>query len=162
MDRDFELIYRDNVILVLKFLLKIGCKYEIAEDIVQDTFVKAISHIDTFKEESSLSTWLCQIARNTYYSYLKKNMNNRFENIDQIIDQPLLVEDTSERVKDILDVLKYIEEPYQSVFAYRILLNLDYAQIAKKYSKSDSWARVTFYRAKIKIQDIYFNKIYNQ
>lgn len=107
MDKDFETIYRENAFVIMKFLLKLGCVYEVAEDIVQDTFVKAITYIDSFKGESSLTTWLCQIARNTY----------------------------------------------------RVLLGNDYSQIASRYNKSESWARVTFYRAKLKIQEKYFNQI---
>lgn len=75
MKKDFEFIYHENYLILYKFLLKIGCPPQDIDDVIQDTFVKAILNIDQFKNESKLSVWLCQIAKNTWYSYLKKNKN---------------------------------------------------------------------------------------
>lgn len=47
--REFELVYRENARLVYRFLVSRGCPPQEAEDLTQDTFVKALLHIHRFK-----------------------------------------------------------------------------------------------------------------
>ena len=53
----------------------------IAEEITSETFFKAINSIESFRGDCDMRVWLCQIAKNTYYSYLKKN--KRASSIDE-------------------------------------------------------------------------------
>lgn len=145
MKKDFEFIYHENYLILYKFLLKIGCPPQDIDDIIQDTFVKAILNIDQFKNESKLSVWLCQIAKNTWYSYLKKNKNI------VTIDENQLKDDHSY----FINFVDYIEEPYKSVFTLKEIMGYSYQEIACKYKKSESWARVTYYRARMKYQKLF-------
>lgn len=145
MKKDFEFIYHENYLILYKFLLKIGCPPQDIDDIIQDTFVKAILNIDQFKNESKLSVWLCQIAKNTWYSYLKKNKNI------VTIDENQLKDDHSY----FIYFVDYIEEPYKSVFTLKEIMGYSYQEIACKYKKSESWARVTYYRARMKYQKLF-------
>ena len=45
-----------------------------------------------------------------------------------------------------------LEEPYREVFILRAFAELRFKEIAEKYSKTEEWARVTYYRAKSKVQ----------
>ena len=145
MKKDFEFIYHDNYLILYKFLLKIGCPPQDVDDVIQDTFVKAILNIEQFKNESKLSVWLCQIAKNTWYSYLKKNKNI------VTIDENQLKDDHSY----FINFVDYIEEPYKSVFTLKEIMGYSYQEIASKYKKSESWARVTYYRARMKYQKLF-------
>ena len=145
MKKDFEFIYHENYLILYKFLLKIGCPPQDVDDVIQDTFVKAILNIDQFKNESKLSVWLCQIAKNTWYSYLKKNKNI------VTIDETQLKDDHSY----FINFVDYIEEPYKSVFTLKEIMGYSYQEIACKYKKSESWARVTYYRARMKYQKLF-------
>lgn len=145
MKKDFEFIYHENYLILYKFLLKIGCPPQDIDDVIQDTFVKAILNIDQFKNESKLSVWLCQIAKNTWYSYLKKNKNMI------TIDENQLKDDHSY----FINFVDYIEEPYKSVFTLKEIMGYSYQEIACKYKKSESWARVTYYRARMKYQKLF-------
>lgn len=145
MKKDFEFIYHENYLILYKFLLKIGCPPQDIDDVIQDTFVKAILNIDQFKNESKLSVWLCQIAKNTWYSYLKKNKNI------VTIDENQLKDDHSY----FINFVDYIEEPYKSVFTLKEIMGYSYQEIACKYKKSESWARVTYYRARMKYQKLF-------
>lgn len=145
MKKDFELIYNENYLILYKFLLKIGCPPQDIDDVIQDTFVKAILNIDEFKNESKLSVWLCQIAKNTWYSYLKKNKNI------VTIDENQLKDDHAY----FINFIDYIEEPYKSVFTLKEIMGYSYQEIACKYKKSESWARVTYYRARMKYQKLF-------
>ena len=71
--KKFEDIYVDYFDIVYRYLYCLTRNKDLAEDLAQDTFFKAIRKIDTFKKESKLSTWLCQIAKNLWYDELKKN-----------------------------------------------------------------------------------------
>ena len=145
MKKDFEFIYHENYLILYKFLLKIGCPPQDIDDVIQDTFVKAILNIEQFKNESKLSVWLCQIAKNTWYSYLKKNKNI------VTIDENQLKDDHSY----FINFVDYIEEPYKSVFTLKEIMGYSYQEIACKYKKSESWARVTYYRARMKYQKLF-------
>ena len=145
MKKDFEFIYHENYLILYKFLLKIGCPPQDIDDVIQDTFVKAILNIDQFKNESKLSVWLCQIAKNTWYSYLKKNKNI------VTIDENHFKDDHSY----FINFIDYIEEPYKSVFTLKEIMGYSYQEIACKYNKSESWARVTYYRARMKYQKLF-------
>ena len=47
-----------------------------------------------------------------------------------------------------------LEEPYRSVFSERVLKECEYIDIAKRYGKTESWARVTYHRAKLKLKNL--------
>ena len=49
--------------------------------------------------------------------------------------------------------LHNMEEPYKEVFQLRVFGELSFDEIAKLFGKTDSWARVTYHRARIKIQE---------
>ena len=51
-NRDFGLIYRENAIYIYRFLLKLGCSPQDAEDITQDAFIKALLNIRSFRGAS--------------------------------------------------------------------------------------------------------------
>lgn len=73
---DFEKIYSQYFDIVFRYVLSL-CKDEtLAEEITQEAFFKALKKIDSFRGDCKINIWLCQIAKNTYYSISenKKNM----------------------------------------------------------------------------------------
>ena len=58
--------------IVFGYVFSLCGNRELTEDIVQDTFVKAILHEKCFRGDCKMESWLCQIAKNIYYSYLRK------------------------------------------------------------------------------------------
>lgn len=132
---------------------------DLAEDLTQNTFFKAIQSIDSFRGNCEIKTWLCQIARNDYISYLRKEKHltkgQSAEHILQNTEDPAesvqtRIED-SESAKEISLILDNLEQPYGEVFRLRVLQEMDYKDIAAIYKKTENWARVTYYRAKQKI-----------
>ena len=98
-----------------------------------------------------MSVWLCQIAKNTYYTHLKKQ-----KKVDNDIDINKLEFKTKEIDKytlwEIHKQIHSLDEPYKEVFTLRIFGDLPFSQIGELFGKSDSWARVIFHRAKSKIR----------
>ena len=152
---DFDKIYAEYYSDVYKFVLTLCQNPTLAEEITQESFFKALKSIDSFNGNCKLSTWLCKIARNTFYSYTKKH--NR--QVDYPLDAILSDENIEEQFADkeiayaIHKVLHKLNEPYKEVFWLRIFGELSFAQIGALFEKTESWARVTYYRAKIMIKE---------
>lgn len=144
-------VYFDDVYL---FMLKLSQNEHIAEEITAETFFKAINSIDHFRGDCDIRVWLCQIAKNCYYSHLRKNKkidpsHNFDENsVDIDIEQSILDTETS---MEIHKYLHELEEPYKEVFSLRIFGELSFKQIAKLFNKTENWACVTYHRARAKI-----------
>ena len=68
----FEDVYKQYYRDVYYFLLSICSNPELAEELTQETFYRALKNIDRFKGECQLKSWLCQIGRNAYLSWAKK------------------------------------------------------------------------------------------
>ena len=152
---NFDKIYAEYYSEVYKFVLTLCQNPTLAEEITQESFFKALKSIDSFNGNCKLSTWLCKIARNTFYSYTKKH--NR--QVDYPLDAILSDENIEEQFADkeiayaIHKVLHKLNEPYKEVFWLRIFGELSFAQIGALFEKTESWARVTYYRAKIMIKE---------
>lgn len=147
---DFDRIYEDYFKTVYAYILGMCGNQSIAEEITQETFYKALKNIDRFRGESRISTWLCQIAKNSYFTYCKKERIEFFEDLEQIPDSKdfIIKLEDKETVFAIHKHLHGIEEPYKEVFTLRVFGELSFLQIANLFDKTESWARVTFYRSK--------------
>lgn len=151
-NKEFERVYQENAVIVLRYLLSIGCSIEDAEDIVQETFVKALISIDSFRSTCKLSVWLCQIAKHNYYDLIRKRKKELPNQALELRIQSLPQE--NEDYLELLDLIKQMPEPYRTVFMKRELDGYEYPDIAKFFGKTENWARVTFFRAKKKIQKL--------
>lgn len=158
---ELDIIYKKYYNDVLCFAKSLTGNAYTAEEITQNTFYKAIQSIKKFRGDCDIRVWLCQIAKYDYLNYLRKEKyaasNYREEDVlSNIADdkEPLInrIED-EESAMEILKCLEEMEEPYKEVFTLRVLHEMPYAKIAQVYGKSESWARVTYYRAKMKIVD---------
>ena len=58
---------------------------------------------------------------------------------------------------EIHKILRLLDEPYKEVFSLRVFAELSFAEIGELFKKSESWARVTFHRAKNKIREVIEN-----
>lgn len=157
-------LYQEYAKMIYHFIfLKCNDK-DLAEDIVQTTFLKAILQIDTFQGKSKISTWLCRIAKNEYLNYCRKhNLQQSYDeyvekNGEQSFGQETYFHDTmlekmilNEQAGVIRKALCTLEEPYKEVFMLRVYGECAFGEIAELFNKNDTWARVTYYRAKEKI-----------
>lgn len=145
--QEFESIYRTYALQIYRYLLSIGCPAQDAEDIVQDTFVKALLRIDGFRGECKLSVWLCQIAKHTWMDHLKKAKR-------EMPQTDMQKESCECQWLEWLDLVERLDEPYRTVFLRVAMDGCKYEDLAKRYGKSTSWARVTYYRARMQLQEM--------
>ncbi len=137
------------------FLLSLSHDEVLAEELTQETMFRAIMNINSFRGDSKISVWLCQIAKNLYFDWLRKN--KRMIPIDECISQCDSGRDIATELADkdvadkILQYLHELDEPYKEVFTLHALGDIPLTRISRLFGKSDSWARVTYYRAKAMI-----------
>jgi len=153
---NFDDIYIQYFADVYKYALSL-CKNEsIAEDITQESFFKALKSIDSFKGNCKLRVWLCQIAKNTYYSFYEKekkysdcNDNEEKPNTEDYVQKLI----NGESAFEIHKRLHILDEPYKEVFSLRMFGELSFSQIGELFEKTESWARVTYHRSKLKLKE---------
>ena len=149
---DFERIYGENFPRVYGFLVRLCRNESLAEELTQETFFKAMKSMNTFTGRCRVDVWLCQIAKNAYYDHCRRQKKRADAPAD--IESPHRVEDAlmdREQAMQLHEKLHALEEPYKEVFMLRVFGELDYAQIARLFAKTESWARVTYHRAKMKL-----------
>ena len=150
---DFEEIYRLYFADVYRYALALSRDEQTAEEVTQAAFVKALTAIDSFRGECRLRVWLCQIARNQYLSLCREQ--KRFVGLageagDGGIEEAFADREAAARLHRLLHDLP---EPYKEVFSLRTFGELPFSQIGELFGKSESWARVTYFRARQKLKE---------
>lgn len=151
---DIDKIYKEYFETVYKYLLYLTHNADLSEELTQETFYRAIRKIDQFKEKSSISTWLIQIARNLYFDEFKRNKKlEELADIEyKIYDKS--IEDTivsNEEKIELKQRINGLDEIHKRVVFLRVSGELNFKEIGLLLNKSENWARVTFYRAKNKL-----------
>lgn len=145
----YDLYFKD----VYKYALSLSRDPQVAEEITQETFFKALKNIDSFRGQCRLYVWLCQIAKNTYITWAKKQ--SRASPVAEAAPEESLEDHllTKESAFEIHKALHRLSEPYKEVFSLRVFGELSFSQIGELFGKTESWARVTYHRARLKIKE---------
>ena len=156
---NIEELYRTYFDIVYRYIRSISQDGSLAEEVTQETFFKALKKADQFRGDCDVRVWLCQIAKNTLYDHLKKQEkqllgDEKLEKIESAGGE-LLEEKLAQRSQamEIHKVLHRLSEPYKEVFSLRIFGELTFREIGMLFGKSENWARVTYYRARVKIRE---------
>ena len=153
---NMEALYTACFPKLYRFALSMTRSPAEAEEIVQETFLRAIQHAHKLPDDANLDAWLFRIARNVHISRLRKRQR---EVGDAALDVVPSGEDVETKLTDqdqalhILRHLHDLEEPYKEVFTLRALGDVGYPQIAVLFCKSESWARVTYHRARMMLTE---------
>lgn len=152
---EFEQIYETNQGFIYKFLFNFCRDSLLAEELTQETFFKAYMNFQSLKDRDKAPAWLCQIAKNTYFAWY--HQQKRIQPLDETV--ALAHGDLEEMAiaKDLSDAamrcLQQLDQPYKEVLMLSVFGGVSLKEISRLFGKSESWARVTFYRAKQKILD---------
>jgi RNA polymerase sigma-70 factor (ECF subfamily) len=155
---DFQQIYETCYPLIYAFLLKQCGDAHLAEEITADTFFKALRSIDKFRGECDIRVWLCQIAKNSYYSHVKRAgrtlpaetaLPHTVPDSAPPLDEQLADKDTARQIQALLHTLP---DPYKEVFLWRVYAELSFKQIGELFGKTDNWACVTYHRARMMLK----------
>ena len=139
---------------VYSYVMTLAKDQHRAQEITQETFFKAITAKQTLRGESECYSWLCAIAKNLFIDSTRKSSRYQDEPDETIADsgtdleQGIIDSETSFRIHMLLHDM---EDPYKEVFEHRVFGELSFAQISSIFRKTESWARVTFHRARLKL-----------
>ena len=153
--KEFEKIYSEYYDIVFQYVLSLCRDEHQAEEITQEAFFKALKSIDTFRGECKLSVWLCQIAKNIFYTVSKRQQRQADYPLEMIQSEGSLEKRLADK-EDALQIhrlLHSLDEPYKEVFWMRTFGELSFKEIGVLFGKTESWARVTYHRAKMKIKE---------
>ncbi len=152
--QDMRKAYEEYFHTVYGFLMSLtGGDEDLAEELTQETFYRAIKNASKFKGECKMSTWLCQIAKYTFYQHLDKKrrrgevpLEDMVETgIEEQIEKQLI--DNESKVAIYKEIQK-LQSPMKDVFLFRLTGELSFREIGNIFGKTENWARVTYYRAK--------------
>lgn len=149
-----ERIYRAYFTDVYRYCLKLCGDAALAEELTSDTFFAAMQSIDRFRGDCEVRVWLCEIAKNRFYSQQRRRgtvpLDESLESPKASPEQEAILHDDAERVTAIVHALP---EPYKEVFLLRVYGEMPFEQIGKLFGKTANWACVTFHRAKTRVQN---------
>ena len=148
-------MYEAYYMRVFSYAMTLTGDRPLAEDLTQETFIRAFAKQSTFRGESDEVTWLCAIARNLFAD--EQRRQRRGEAIpDELPDHAKSVEkkvedrDSSFRIHMALHSL---EEPWREVFELRVFGELSFREVGAIFGKTENWARVTYHRARLRLQE---------
>ena len=151
---DFEKLYHTYFSDVYLYIRRLSGDEQIAEEITSETFFKAMHSIESFRGDCDVRVWLCQIAKNCYYTHTKKAAKLQAADLDELQNMADPAPDLAqqlirkEEVQRIQKVLHDISEPYKEVFMWRVFAQLSFKQIGSIFGKNENWACVTYHRAR--------------
>lgn len=151
---DFEKLYDVYYMQVYSYVMTILKNSQLAEEMTQEVFFKALKS-SSYKGKSNEFTWLCAIAKNTCFDHLKESGKYGAEPNEELEDSFSIEKAVEDEQMTFLihQHLHEMEEPYKEVFQLRIFGELSFEKIGRLFGKTENWARVTYHRAKLKLQD---------
>ncbi|KPU42695.1 RNA polymerase sigma factor SigM [Oxobacter pfennigii] len=155
-NENMEALYAEYSQAVYRYLLSLCHSAQIAEELTQETFYRAILSSNRYNGNCKVSVWLCQIAKHLWYQHLRKEKNRTLPlcSISEPLTAPLetqLME--QENCHDLYVAIHALDEPYREVVYLRALGGLTFRQIGMVLGRSETWARVTFFRAKKQLME---------
>lgn len=152
---DIEGIYKKYANLIVHYIFLITRNKDLSEEIMQETFVIAIDQINKFRGDCEVSVWLCSIAKKVLY---KKTCKNKFKtpiSIDdlEVADNKNIEEEfilNNDKLR-LYHSLQHLDPITREVMYLRLTGDLTFKEIGKILQKNESWARVTFFRGKQKL-----------
>lgn len=148
-------IFQEYGEFIYKYLLRISNNKELSEELMQETFYRAIKSIDKFDGTCKFSTWLCEIARHLWLQQLRKNKVRNSDVLNEnIISTNMKIEEEiclKEEKMEVFKKIHMLNEVAKEIVLLRITGVFSFKEIGEIFGKSENWARITFYRAKKKI-----------
>ncbi len=157
--QNMKQVYEEHFNTVYKYLLCLTHNANFSEELTQETFLKALEHIDTFKGNCKISVWLCQIAKNLMINEQKKKDNTllqvdeTIEKIESTYNTENLAIKNEEKLR-LYKKIQKLDKISKEVVYLRITGELSFKEIGNILNMTENYARVTFYRAKKKLEEV--------
>jgi RNA polymerase sigma-70 factor (ECF subfamily) len=155
-NRAFDELVRLTYSDVYRLAVKLTGNEADANDVVQDTYVRAFRHLRRFRGDASFSTWLYRIASNCASSFLSRRGRHRYESLTvvediaatDLDDDPSLSAEASSLRTTIERALDQLPARLRAVVELRELEDLSHREIAERLGISESATKVRLHRAR--------------
>jgi RNA polymerase sigma-70 factor (ECF subfamily) len=156
---ELEELYSDIKDKLYSYIMKLSGNSHIAEEIVQETFCRALEHILIDKRELS-TAWFYTVARHQYFDFIKKQQKYKYDvDFDKEVDgsrndpdDNLVKHDEAAAIQKVLSQLK---DSYREILELREFKELSYEEISKITGMNLVQVKVTLYRARSKFRELY-------
>ena len=150
-------LYETYYMKVYSYMMTLAGNQDLAEEVTQETFYRALTARQAFRGDSDEFTWLCAIAKNLFHDEMRRHARQSdgvlSEELPDTDDGPGELASDKDASFRIHMILHGLEEPYKEVFELRCFGELSFRQIGTIFGKTENWARVTYHRARLKIQE---------
>ncbi len=155
MALDYEGLYEACYMQVYSYLLTLTRDRSLAEELTAQTFYKAMTAKSEYRGEAEQLTWLCAIGKNLYADEQRRRTRQREMEPEDVPAAGAMEDDALDRDSTfrIHLILHEMPEPYKEVFQLRVFGELAFRQIGEIFGKTETWARVTYHRARLKIRE---------
>ncbi|MBY5950344.1 sigma-70 family RNA polymerase sigma factor [Algoriphagus sp. NF] len=158
-NRGFRILIEQYQRRIYQVIRRMVLIHEDADDLTQNTFIKAYRHLDKFREDSGLYTWIYRIAVNETLSFLEKKKKRFFfsvddhqEKLESYIDQPGSL-DGNEIEKKLAKALLTLPEKQRLVFHLKYQEEMTYEQMAEVTGTSIGALKASYHHAVKKIEE---------
>lgn len=158
-----EDLYKQYAKTLYYYLLKLSGSPQLAEDLTQETFVRATIHLVEYDDEEA-KAWLFKVARNVYLDEWRKQKRRKtfpvffiFPSKKNMIspygipEDSLLIQDTYKQLEDLLG---FLPEQYRSVLYLREYADFSYKEIMETLQLSEEQVKVLLHRARKRLAEL--------
>jgi RNA polymerase sigma-70 factor (ECF subfamily) len=124
----FEFVYNETKKTVYLSIYSLIRDQSLIEDLMQDTYMKAINSLSYYKLGTNFSAWISRIARNTTLNFLKKR--NREDIVDPV-DNVFIDEVVDDKTYMLDSALKVLDESEKQIIVYRIIMGYTFKDISE-------------------------------
>ena len=129
-EQAFKEVYFQYFKLVKHVVYKMVRHHDIADDLVQETFMKMYERIDTYKENTNFKYWLLQIARNLTLDHIRKDAKQLNISINESAIDDVASEESSDYDPLQLKIKAILSDDEYDIVIYRIFHNLKFQEIS--------------------------------
>ncbi|RKD25879.1 RNA polymerase [Ammoniphilus oxalaticus] len=158
-----EQLYKQYAKSLYYYLVKLGGSTHLAEDLTQETFVRATIHLHTYDGEHARA-WLFRVARNVYLDEWRKQKRRQTIPLISILApkaemiSPYGLPEESmlarEQTEQIVDLLSYLSEQYRSILYLREYEQFSYKEIMDAMLLTENQVKVTLHRARKRLAQL--------
>lgn len=153
-----ESLYQEHQHAILSHLYRLVNNREVAEDLCQETFLKAMRFWQQRKPDGNPSAWLYRIATNTAYDYLRRRRRIQFSSLyddDFSLDNTLTVENELDEAEPVHNALLQLPSMYRVPLVMHSCNGHTTQEIADALGCSNSAIKTRLFRARERFRQVY-------
>ena len=164
-ERGFKMLMDSFQVPIYNYIRRLVVSHEDAEDVLQEVFIRVFRHIDQFREESSLSTWIYRIATNESLRLLNGRKDEGDVSAEDVQEELMgkskasdYIDYENELAVKFQEAILSLPEKQRLVFNLRYYDELEYEEIARVLDSKVDTLKVNYHYAKEKIKEYILNR----